>query len=82
MDKVRLSYDGSSWSDVDGGATFTANSAGNNDKKENRFTSPTCGRYVRIVVQTWNTASNYISMRAGVLVCQGAMCNAFLSIAI
>jgi len=65
--KVEVSSDGSTWADVDGGATFTANSAANDEKVENMFSSPVSGRYVRIVVQSWNS---HISLRAGVLFCE------------
>ena len=71
--KVQVSGDGSSWSDVDGGQVFTANSAANNDKVENLFASPVSARFVRIVVQTWN---RHISMRSGVLVCAAAAAGA------
>merc|ERR1712139_130001 len=70
--KVQTSQDGSSWSYVDGGKIFGANKAWgrwpapNNVKVENRFASPVSARFVRIVVQTWNSG---ISMRAAVLVC-------------
>ena len=66
--KVEVSSDGSAWADVDGGATFTANSAATDEKVEHMFSSPVSGRYVRIVVQSWNV---HISMRAGVLLCAG-----------
>ena len=68
--KVQVSLDGSSWSDVNGGQIFTANSASNNIKVENQFTSVSA-RFVRIVVQTWN---HHISMRSGVLVCDAGAC--------
>merc|ERR1712072_1640999 len=73
--KVQTSQDGSSWSYVDGGKTFTANTlppghtwkhtAANNVKVENRFASPVSARFVRIVVQTWH---GKITMRSAVLV--------------
>jgi len=70
--KVEVSSDGSTWADVDGGATFTANSAATDEKVEHMFSSPVSGRYVRIVVQSWNS---HISMRAGVLFCAGGLSN-------
>ena len=70
--KVQVSLDGSSWSDVNGGQIFTANSASNNIKVANQFTSVSA-RFVRIVVQTWN---HHISMRSGVLVCAAAAAGA------
>ena len=66
--KVKVSSDGSTWADVDGGATFTANSAADDEKVENMFSSAVSGRYVRIVVQSWNS---HLSLRAGVLLCEG-----------
>ena len=65
--KVKVSSDGSTWADVDGGATFTADSAVDESVKT-MFSSPVLGRYVRIVVQSWNS---YNSLRAGVLFCEG-----------
>ena len=68
--KVVVSTDSSTWMDVDGGTVFAANSAANNVKVENKFGSPVAARYVRIVVQTWQS---WLSMRAAVLVCAGAL---------
>jgi len=66
--KVQTSVDGQKWTSVDGGKVFTANTAANNAKVENKFLHPVSTRYVRIVVQTWN---GHISMRAAVLLCSG-----------
>jgi len=62
---VKVSSDGSTFTDVDGGAHFTGNAAANDDKKENKFASAVAARYVRIVVQAW---SGHVSMRSGTLV--------------
>ena len=68
--KVKVSSDASTWTDVDGGKTFTANIAANNDKVKNTFGSAVNGRYVRLMVQTWN---GHLSMRAAVITgCAGA----------
>ena len=77
--KVQTSQDGSSWNYVDGGKVFIGNTAPNDGKVENVFTSPVKARFVRIVVQTWN---GHISMRSAVLLCgQGGtvdvMCSHF-----
>ena len=57
---VQYSADGSTWIDVDGGATFTG-ASGNFDA---RFASPVMAQYIRITVRTW---VSHISMRAGLL---------------
>ena len=57
---VQHSADGSTWIDVDGGATFTG-ASGNFDA---RFASPVMAQYIRITVVTWE---GHISMRAGLL---------------
>ncbi len=60
---VQVSTDGSSWTAVDEGATFT----GNTDKLikvTSTFASPVDARHVRIFPTTWNS---WPSMRAGVL---------------
>ena len=62
--KVQVSTDNSVWYNVDSGKVFTANTADNNVKVENKFEFPVSARYVRIVVQTWN---GHLSMRAAVL---------------
>lgn len=66
--KVRVSDDGMSWSDVDGGNVFSGNT-GCHGNVENKFASLVETRFVRIVVQTWN---RHISMRSGVILCQDA----------
>ena len=66
--KVQTSTDGNSWTWANAGEVFTANTAANNVKVENRFAWRVSARYVRIVVEDWN---GHISMRAGVLVCKG-----------
>merc|ERR1712086_1246706 len=63
--KVKVSTDGGTFTDVDGGATFTGNSANTGDAKvEKLFASPVQGRYVRILPQTW---ASHITMRSAVL---------------
>jgi hypothetical protein len=63
--KVKVSDDGSSWTDVDDGNVFTGNVASGGDKVRNDFSKPLHARYVRIVVQSWN---GWIVMRSGVVV--------------
>ena len=57
---VQHSTDDSTWSDVDGGATFT-DASGSFDAL---FTTPVMARYIRINVVVW---ASHISMRAGLL---------------
>ena len=57
---VQHSTDDSTWSDVDGGATFT-DASGNLDAL---FATPVMAQYIRITVVSWYA---YISMRAGLL---------------
>ena len=59
---VQYSTDGTNWQSVDGGKTFTANTASDYTKVTNAFSKPVYARYLRIVVTSWN---NHISMRAG-----------------
>jgi len=59
---VNVSSNGSGWSQVDGGHVFTGNDATNDAKVWSRFATQVQARYVRIVVQTWNS---HIALRAG-----------------
>ena len=70
---IQHSTDGSTWSVVDGGITFTpaANeltpASGNFDKQGHErilFATPVMARYIRITVVTW---VDHISMRAGLI---------------
>jgi len=57
---VQHSTDDSTWTNVDGGATFT-DASGSFDAL---FTTPVIARYIRINVVSWESV---ISMRAGLL---------------
>jgi hypothetical protein len=62
--QVLVSVDGTTFTAIDGGATFRGN--GDRSTRVNSFFSaPTPARYARIVVQSWN---GFISMRAALLV--------------
>lgn len=61
--KVRVSSDGSAWSNVDGDAVFP----GNTDMDtviSQIFANPVNARYVKILPQTWH---GHMSMRSGIL---------------
>ena len=58
---VQHSADGSTWSNVDGGATFTG-ASGNFDAL---FATPVVAQHIRVTVGDW---SSHPSMRAGLLV--------------
>ena len=66
---VSVSSDGSSFTAVDGGFTFTGNVANGNNVVRNSFAAVVTARYVRIEPKTW---SQHISMRAGVYLYLGA----------
>jgi len=59
---VQYSSDSSSWATVP--ETLTGSSS--TDALEARFTSKVDARYLKLVVQTWNS---WVSMRAGILMC-------------
>ena len=59
---VKVSTDDITFTDVDGGATFTGNSD-QQTEVTNHFSGPVQARYVRIVVGGWH---GHVSMRAGV----------------
>ena len=61
---VQVSRDGAMFTDVDGGASFTANSD-NGTVVNACFSTPVSARYVRIKPKSWN---NHISMRAALYV--------------
>ncbi|KAK3239336.1 hypothetical protein CYMTET_50730, partial [Cymbomonas tetramitiformis] len=67
--QVKVSEDGSTWADVDGGFTFVGNT--NRDSRvQNTFVAPIAARYIRIYPTSWYS---HISMRSGVLVKQGQL---------
>ena len=63
--KVKVSENGSSWTNVESGRVFTGNIASGDEKVRRDFRKAVSARYVRIVVQSWN---NWIAMRAAVVV--------------
>ena len=67
--KVTMSNDTISWTDVDGGFTFTGNVGAGDPVVRNNFAAVVTARYIGIDPQTWN---DRISMRAGVYVAVGA----------
>ena len=62
---VKTSTDGSTWTDVDGGAVFTANTAAQSRSAKTTiaFSSAVQARYVKLFVLTYQ---DHISMRFGV----------------
>ena len=66
---VSISNDGTNWTPVDGGFTFTGNVGNGNNVVRNSFAGVVVARYVRIEPKTW---SAHISMRAGVFFHLGA----------
>ena len=66
---VSVSNDGSNWTSVDGGSTFTGNVGAGDPVVRNNFAAVVTARYVRIEPKSW---SSHISMRAGVYVVVGA----------
>lgn len=65
--KVMVSQNGETWSDVQCGSVFPANTD-RSTKVQTKFDHPLEARYIRIFPTGWNSAP---AMRAGVLVCQG-----------
>ena len=64
--KVMVSNDGKAWKDVQCGFVFTAN-RNQYSKVKALFDKDVKARFVRIFPQTWN---GWMSMRAGVIVCE------------
>ena len=64
--KVMVSDDGSSWTDVQCGFTFTGNT-NQHTKVKTLFDGVVKARFVRIFPQTWY---GWMSMRAGVIICE------------
>ena len=68
---VQVSSDGTTWSDVDDGATFTGNTDADN-KVTTLFASAVSARYIKVFPQSWEDGEaedldRSVSMRVGVL---------------
>eukprot|EP01001_Neometanema_parovale_P005963 NODE_2356_length_1441_cov_143.674507_g2239_i0.p1 GENE.NODE_2356_length_1441_cov_143.674507_g2239_i0~~NODE_2356_length_1441_cov_143.674507_g2239_i0.p1 ORF type:complete len:400 (+),score=52.99 NODE_2356_length_1441_cov_143.674507_g2239_i0:55-1200(+) len=63
---VTISSDGSTFVDVDGGATFTGNAAAGQGRVQALFSGIVTARYVRLFPVTW---SSHPSWRVGILYC-------------
>jgi hypothetical protein len=65
--KVKVSENGSTWSDIDGGKSFSTNISSDDVhyERHTEFAAAAQARYVRIYPQSW---SSHMSMRAGVII--------------